>query len=447
MSQADLTDPLENPLTLPKTVRGDHLIGPQFVTHNAPPPSDPDHILKWLPDAPLRSPPIRQSLIHNYRGCPRYFLLADRCGIRKPERKPPALVGAFFHDFVATYYNTIDFEKAASAAAIRAESERGRWQEWVHDGGDPSVADGITDEIDDAYHKAYAMARYFTEEHLPIDWTPVGSEIEFSVTLGAEATGRYSIGTPVEGRIDRIVYDHGGKLLHERPGYWIVEYKTCDARFDLAGEALRHARSLQVQLYRIGATEHLRQPDGSTGPLLGVLLCLIKRPSIKLCGVDRACEVTVRALKSGPRKGQMTEDRKYSGPPLIANYCTRMRTWYEGTGEYAKLAAERGGPTSKPVLRVAVPFGGKPLLPDSLVNVLYLQHRASTAAPLLSTFYEHDASCVKYGRPCVMTPLCNSHPGFWIERMAQHGLRFEEPDYAASDAAPETSDAGDSETA
>jgi len=82
----------------------------------------------------------------------------------------------------------------------------------------------------------------------------------------------------------------------------------------------------------------------------GVCHLTIRKPAIEFSGEDRNFILDESPLKSGPRKGQPRNERKYHGDPVHANYVRRCASWMNATDLYLHLAPER---SADPVVNIS----------------------------------------------------------------------------------------------
>lgn len=156
--------------------------------------------------------------------------------------------------------------------------------------------------------------------------------------LVCPAPGHPSV--PLVAQPDALLYQPDVK------GVWVLDLKTTS---DSPSSRLRTCRfELQTQHYCFIAQDLLKrgviQEKFNLPPetrLLGMVHACVQKPTIELCGKDRAFSIDTTPLKSGPRKGEPRNEKVYYGEPLLANYVRRCREWFLGEGEYAELQEER----------------------------------------------------------------------------------------------------------
>lgn len=347
---------------------------------------------------PVR-PSITQSRIESYRTCPRRFMYVHRYKIRpKGAPRSKALdVGRFFHVLLAGHYSgdPVEVGVKACGAMIGDINEQAERDASAGFGVD---LDAIARDCETNLALARAMAGVFIARY---------PRVEHMRTISVERRIRvqqYGITRAawIEGTLDRIVEDtRSGEL-------WIFDPKTCsEAPLERASTC---SFELQPKIYRLLARSVFKNRA-----VVGVVHPIIQKPPIKFCREDRPFKWIEHTLTRGPRKGDIERRKEYlSDVPDFNCYLERVKRWYEGSGEYEMLKAQRQLAGSPPILESWVRFN-EPILPPELFVLLHEAGKASAAAPKLHRFPRRAAACRAYGRTCPYLEFCQSDPKLWSE--------------------------------
>lgn len=358
---------------------------------------------------PARVPAIRQSVMGDLLRCPRMFLLRHRMGLDRTFYAEPITQGSLFHVYMEHLYSGHDWSTSQAAAARRTEEYREELLSFMdtHPDSDCTWVDRAIRQLEKDFAVATAMARYYYECYPPHpDWECVETELEITARVSLDGRQPISLG----GRLDMLLFDRGARLA-PTPGYYILDYKTVDASRDLYETALIRSFSGQSRLYRWLAGLWLKQ-QGRAEPLLGMIHCFIRRPSIRPCRKD--CDLV---------------DGRPSGEPVLENYIRRVRDWYMGTGEYSTYDAARR--TSPPAIRSVTMFTG-PVPDPELVHQISQAIRYARALPVLGNYPRNSAACQAYGRTCQYLDLCSAPPAHWREILMHSPLTFDEDSVSSS---------------
>lgn len=135
---------------------------------------------------------------------------------------------------------------------------------------------------------------------------------------------------------DLLLYHKGQNSV------WIVDAKTTGHSPLLRASTIpyefqaRHYLTVARRLIDRGMIQ--RQFDlPSDATLGGMIHVIVRKPTIEFGMKDRHYEIDDTPFKSGPRKGQPRNERKYFGEPVWENYLERVRHWYAATEEYEHL--------------------------------------------------------------------------------------------------------------
>ena len=123
---------------------------------------------------------------------------------------------------------------------------------------------------------------------------------------------------------------------------WVVDFKTCGLSPHLRLQTCPW--EFQTQLYfhtvRMSAIHNdlfriLNIPSNTK--IAGVMHVAVRKPGIQFGMNDRSYTLDETPFKSGPRKGQPRNTKKYVGDPSPELYRERCMAWYHGLGEYEHL--------------------------------------------------------------------------------------------------------------
>ena len=216
-------------------------------------------------------------------------------------------------------------------------------------------------------------------------------------------------------------------LLDEEAGeLWIVDLKSCSgsvlARLSTCPDEFQtqlYCAVLERLLARGAMRERFALPDGTR--LGGMVHVAIRKPSIEFGAADRDFIIDDAPLKSGPRKGQPRNEKRYVGEPRFENYLGRVRAWFRGEADFADRAAEWATDPPVNVSRTPIELLREP------VRQMHLQSRldlvASHARREASPSRFAPAEPIRFGLgESPFAPLIGADPASWPELAEAHGF-------------------------
>tara|TARA_R100001463_G_scaffold39011_3_gene83717 strand:- start:2964 stop:4229 length:1266 start_codon:yes stop_codon:yes gene_type:complete len=127
---------------------------------------------------------------------------------------------------------------------------------------------------------------------------------------------------------------------------WVVDFKTCAGSPHLRLQTCpwefqtqHYFHTIRKQALRDDLLQVLDLPSNTE--MGGVMHIAVAKPTIQFGMNDRYYTLDTTPFKSGPRKGQPRNTKKYEGEPCIDIYQDRCMSWYHGLDEYEHLAPER----------------------------------------------------------------------------------------------------------
>ena len=380
-----------------------------------------------------RVPYVRASDWDTYCHCPFRYFLRRRLGlVRSFERSAALNYGSWFHVHAEETFQppqVVDVQGrfAARAAELKATAavldisldklrtvveteerqmlEAGAWWEAVKE---VPIAQ---------YGTAYDFLRQRSFRCL-------GTELGLRLRI-AGLTGNRPFITAC--RLDMLLYNEEQNTL------WIPDWKTCaeptDIRLSTAPLEFQTWHYLKVVGLLLSKPELIRKwglkPDAKLG---GMIHIAVQKPTISFGSKDRPFREETRALKSGPRKGQLTTERIYEGEPSYPNYIARVKDWYLARGEYTHLASERLG-----IPPVNISFTKSAVLLDPKVDnwyhgILKRLANASQCAAHLDQFPPSARHLREYGRLDQYAPFYDAPMEDWPRLADQLGFLVDPPD-------------------
>lgn len=308
-------------------------------------------------------PPVRSSDFRLVTDSPFHYLLCRRYGMVPEISWSEALNrGNWFHQRFAMLHLP-----EAEADALYAQLLRTRLEELL-DVCDRSGIDGdkkraiiSTEEQDHATSLAWyktcntvkispeigTLREFLTAPH----YRPICAEC----LLTAEMADVTKDGWTVE-----CVAQPDLLLYHEKQrSVWVVDYKTTSlspveraASCTIEPQTQHYLHILEACLRHPKFREAYHLPsDVRVG---GMMHAIVQKPTIEFGMKDRDYLLDTTPLKSGPRKGEPRNEKVYQGEPRLENYIQRCADWYNGTGDYLHLAAER---QAAPVVNISFTSG------------------------------------------------------------------------------------------
>ncbi len=166
-------------------------------------------------------------------------------------------------------------------------------------------------------------------------------------------------------------------------------------------------REWQTDIYWLLATETLRKAGLDPTKLIGIIHWIMQVPGIKLGENDRDFTMESRVFKSGPRKGETVETRKWSGAPKWENYYRRVGEWFTGTGFHESRAKDVV--EDPPIIQSFVRYSGNPFASQTKRSELRHLYRDCTREPNLVAFPIRMSArkCMDWGA-CPYMRLCQA---------------------------------------
>lgn len=346
----------------------------------------------------VASPRLRQSTIYDYRSCPRKFLLRHRCNLelKNKESKRSLDVGIFFHELMASLYETDSTVRGESALAGLIEE---RVLESALTIESPEL---VRLELESRLALAQVMVEIFWDM-FPLDRT------KFRL-LEAEQVVRNDW---AEGIPDAVLEDtKTGEL-------WLVDHKT-EGRDGMVRSAPL-TFELQPRLYRMLLQEKYNKP------VTGVLHNIIVKCPLEFGQNDRPYTEYDHVLTRGPRKGQTIKKKEYtSDEPQYDLYLNRVRDWYLAEGDYAEQRDDREA--NPMILQSWTRFPakwddlelGSEILDVRCAAGHWVPPPTCSMANWELTYPRHDNACRAYNSLCEFITLCTSDPATWPEKVEKH---------------------------
>jgi len=252
--------------------------------------------------------------------------------------------------------------------------------------------------LEQNFNKAKMMVAIFNEKFpRPAGLEVLGREIKAGVVFNA-AMGKDQppLAVPVTGILDELDYMKDGDLLFVR------DYKntTRPISFTLTG----YQWTLQPRIYRIlvgAALAQVGREDLVDRVADGFILDILQVPSIEMSGADRDFTIKKKELKSGPRKGQVIEEKEYFGDPDPINYLERCKLWYAEKGLEAASS-------------FAIRFNEDPMNAELMTTLNDVAPYAGLV-PVPELFPRDPSAsfCKEWERVCEYYPLCSCDPSAW----------------------------------
>lgn len=169
---------------------------------------------------------------------------------------------------------------------------------------------------------------------------------------------------------------------------WVVDFKTCATSPHLRLQTCPW--EFQTQHYFHTVRDEAIHGDllkvldiPSNAELAGMMHIGIRKPSIHFGMNDRPYSIDTTPLKSGPRKGEPRNTKKFVGDPSPEIYRERCTNWYLGLGEYEHLRAER--------------------MTDPAVNISFTPSQV-LLAPNMERMYNQRLDTIRAYRDCPCQP-------------------------------------------
>lgn len=215
-------------------------------------------------------------------------------------------------------------------------------------------------------------------------------------------------------------------LYHEKQNsVWIVDFKTtamspllratsCPYEFQS-----RHYMHITRNLLRRGMIQQVFDlpTDARLG---GIIHLIVRKPTIEFGMKDRHFEIDTTPFKSGPRKGQPRNEKKYFGDPVWENYLARVKDWYRCEGDYLHNKAEF---EADPPINMSIVSGN--LIDEECDREQYeaqlgVIQKWRTARPDPYSF-PMPSGLVSFGKLDDYAPFVMNPPSTWPEIVRQEG--------------------------
>jgi len=213
---------------------------------------------------------------------------------------------------------------------------------------------------------------------------------------------------------------------------WVVDFKTCASSPHVRLQTCPW--EFQTQHYFHTIRDEAIHGDlfkvldlPSNTELAGVMHIAIRKPSIHFGMNDRPYSIDTTPLKSGPRKGEPRNTKKFVGDPSPEIYRERCSRWYLGEGEYEHLRAER---MTDPAVNISFTPSQVLLAPN--MNRMYNQRldtiRAYRDCPCQPDQYEVGEVTSHTGRLPAYSPFIMMPVHRWKEIMQAEGFTIKNRD-------------------
>lgn len=206
---------------------------------------------------------------------------------------------------------------------------------------------------------------------------------------------------------------------------WIVDAKTTSSSPLLRATTCpyefqtRHYMSITRHLMETGRLQRVAglPEDARLG---GMIHLIVRKPGIEFGMKDRHYELDTSPFKSGPRKGEPRNERRYFGEPVWENYLARVSDWYRCEGEYTHQRAEF---EADPPVNMSVVSG-------SLIDEKCDAEQYMAQLQLISTWLHHKpdpysfpmpSSFITFNRLDDYAPFIMNPPSAWPEIIRQEG--------------------------
>jgi hypothetical protein len=310
-------------------------------------PTEPFHI-------PPVIPPIRSSDLRLLLGDPFDYFCRRRLGLVAPTGYAEALArGTWLHEQFRRM-GLGDEERRAEIEALLATRVGAlasifASQGLSHDAARERLA---TEERDcrtaAAWWEAAVALKFGTDRRSLRErlgrpgWREVCREFTFAADMPVRPREQGNgLPVPHECRVqpDLLLYDE------ERSRLWIVDLKSCSG--STLGRLTACPDEFQTQLYcavieRLLARGVVQRRFGLPldCALGGMIHVAVRKPTIEFGPNDRDFLVDTTPLKTGPRKGQPRNEKRYVGEPRFENYLRRVGEWFRAEADFVDRAAE-----------------------------------------------------------------------------------------------------------
>ncbi len=342
----------------------------------------------------VHQPAISKSYVASKNICQRKAFYEYHLRLTSSQYAKAPNVGTLFHEAMAGYYDGLDtpaVHRRIDAAIDRINYELAGA---AATGTEFDVVTTICNELDADSAVAKVMAELFNDKYLLdrrlYDVYPAELKLEYTVPADhAWAPGRNSF--RVTARVDRPLLN---KKLN---GLFILDFKT-------TGKSPALFQPSYQESFEAGLSRVIVEAADLGYPVLGFLLGVMKKPSIKL----------KYRTTTAYNKWYRPDDLKNFGPQTFVEYLAEVRDWYAGTGFHAAKKDER---TLDPPMTMWVSkYRGRAMTP-AVHRHLVGASKLSIKAPTLSNFPEtgEPAGFCRnlFGRECPWRPLCTHHVTDW----------------------------------
>ena len=321
----------------------------------------------------------RQSTMACALECPRKWWYQYRMGItlRGTQVRESATLG--------TIYHRLQCLGPGSEPVVKAEvsKQQQALMEQVNRGED---IDGQTERLagmlTTLYNKATVMARVSWERYpQPSYFETIGTEIKHAMEMG---------GVVFEGTMDKLLLNTKGT---KGPEVWIRDHKSTGRSLSALFSGM--AWSLQARVYRLLATDYLKDTPHRNLPVRGFILDGITSPGIKLCKTDE-------------------KNAKDWNVPVEDAYLRRVKEWYAERGDDVCLSRAL--------------FYTESGMPSELAGIVERMRSLSNLDPAEVTQFDRDMThreCFAYEKQCPYHDLCSTDPAQW-DQLFETKYRFEE---------------------
>lgn len=330
-------------------------------------------------------PLIRSTAINNLHLCPRYFLFADRLGLKLRRYDGARNIGILYHQAIGALYNGLFIGNLPLHLECELQEQKLILSKQANKAGflpGGALLEKVIDQAKKDHSIALALA-HWTWKHYPLDfkeWEVIAVEKLYDVDIKDPAVRQ-----PVRIRVDSLLRNR------ETGELWFEDRKTTSKDPLQLSDTLLFA--VQPKLYRLALT--LAFPNDK---IAGVIHKIVHVPGIR------------QRLTKKPESWQQFLDR------LIETCEERQHQWKT----YNTLG--RGGrPKEKiPYHESHIRFTG-PVLDEELAIQIREMSQAARCKIHLGRFYKVAGSCFKFERACSFLRLCTvQEPGAWKSIIEEH---------------------------
>lgn len=236
-----------------------------------------------------------------------------------------------------------------------------------------------------------------------------------------EAPNPLSSRVPLRIRVDTLLYREDTNTIT------LPDFKSTSTPLKIKAELLQFDFQPALYLYVLDSLAKTGELQAAfdlprDARVTDIIHLLIRTPSIKFSGEDRNFTLDTSPFKSGPRKGQPRNERKYYGEPTLENYYQRVHDWLTADGRYRE---DRLSTADDPRINVSFTPITRALDDRGLMDFmarLRIINEYATARPIPSAFFRDTSN--QYGRKSLSPyhPLHLASVSLWPSIMRQNEL-------------------------